>query len=1061
MVVLSVLYTAFNDSFLIFNMSNWTRQRYNKQFAQFLTGLNARQRAAVDQLEGPTLVLAGPGTGKTHLLSARVGSILLQTDTQAHSILCLTFTEAGVQAMRQRLLQLIGPEAHRLPIFTFHSFCNSIIQDNLEYFGHQDLVPLSDLERVDIIRELLAGLAHDHPLRRTRANPYFYELSLRALFQTMKAEDWSPDWIWGRVRLYLEGLPQRPEFQYRVNRGTIRKGDPKTALLETEARRMALLEAASALFPIYEGLLRQRRRYDYEDMILWVIRAFERESLLLRTYQERFLYLVVDEFQDTNGAQNQLLLQLADFWESPNLFIVGDDDQSIFEFQGARLRNLLDIRDRFRTDMQLIFLEENYRSSQRILNAASQLIQRNEHRLSNELATDKRLLARHPVFATARQPPQVRAYPNPEQEMGAVLTQLRDWKAAGIPYEEMAVIYARHRQVERLTELLEKEQLPYQSKRQINVLDRPLVRQLREILQYLALEGQRPGSGEYLFFRILHFRFLGLETLDLARLSLAKQRLVTPVSWREWLSMRKAWPTTVQNAERIAWVSQWFEQQLACQQERPLLRYVEEVLNGSGLLRNTLNSADRSVQLQLLQSFMAFLRSEIARRPRLHLSGFLETLQRMDENGLPVALQRSLGSESGVTLVTAHSAKGLEFRAVVILDARQKEWDPGRSYGGTRFRFPDTVTLSGSEDELEARRRLFFVAMTRAKEQLLITYSQQNEQGKPQQRSQFVDELLEEKAVDFVSVEIPTEQLGQLHQLSLERHPPQLQQRLDTSLINDRLQYFRMSVSALHRYLRCPLEFFFEVLLQAPHIQSEAATYGTALHHSLQWLFDQMMLDPERQFPEESEVLAHFERELEKLRAYFTPDQWRARLEQGRANLARYYQQQLPTWPRRVQTEVQLRQVEVEGVPLTGVIDRVDFLEGDRVRLLDYKTGSHSDQKWRKPTEARPNGGSYWRQLLFYKLLYENQRVLPGRVVEGTIAYLDPDAEGQFPERSNTFSADEVAYVRQLIVDTYAKIQRHEFYEGCGKPDCIWCRFATEDLEWTLVSNQEVEELDD
>ncbi|MEO1628827.1 MAG: UvrD-helicase domain-containing protein, partial [Bacteroidota bacterium] len=150
-------------------------RKRNEVFTKELARLNSRQREAVEQIEGPVLVIAGPGTGKTHILAARIGQILLQTDALAANILCLTFTDAGVLAMRERLIEFIGPEAHRVHIYTFHSFCNKIIQDNLEYFGRRELEPISDLERVELIRSMLDKLPPGHPLRRKANDPYFYE----------------------------------------------------------------------------------------------------------------------------------------------------------------------------------------------------------------------------------------------------------------------------------------------------------------------------------------------------------------------------------------------------------------------------------------------------------------------------------------------------------------------------------------------------------------------------------------------------------------------------------------------------------------------------------------------------------------------------------------------------------------------------------------------------------------------------------------------------------------------------------------------------------------------
>ncbi|MEO0875033.1 MAG: UvrD-helicase domain-containing protein, partial [Bacteroidota bacterium] len=176
--------------------------QYHQCFREELGRLNPAQKKAVEQTEGPVLVVAGPGTGKTHILAARIGQILLSTDTSAQSILCLTFTDAGVRAMRERLLQLIGPEAHRVHIYTFHSFCNTVIQDNLAYFGRQGLEPVSELEQIELTRQILDGLPITHPLRRGKISAYFYEKHLRDLFQLMKTEGWTPSFLQQAIKDY-------------------------------------------------------------------------------------------------------------------------------------------------------------------------------------------------------------------------------------------------------------------------------------------------------------------------------------------------------------------------------------------------------------------------------------------------------------------------------------------------------------------------------------------------------------------------------------------------------------------------------------------------------------------------------------------------------------------------------------------------------------------------------------------------------------------------------------------------------------------------------------------
>ncbi|MCA9386391.1 ATP-dependent helicase, partial [Candidatus Dojkabacteria bacterium] len=206
--------------------------------------------------------------------------------------------------------------------------------------------------------------------------------------------------ISNRIDEYLADLPNRREYIYQVSRGTFIKGALKQAKYDEEVSRMEMLRSAAELYPRFGRALQEARRYDYDDMILWVIRAFEENEALLRTYQEQYLYFLVDEFQDTNGAQNEILNFLTAYWDNPNLFIVGDDDQSIYEFQGARLKNLTDFYDRYREHLQLVVLKNNYRSSQKILDSSRELIRRNERRIINnleELGLEKNLTASNPA----------------------------------------------------------------------------------------------------------------------------------------------------------------------------------------------------------------------------------------------------------------------------------------------------------------------------------------------------------------------------------------------------------------------------------------------------------------------------------------------------------------------------------------------------------------------------------------------------------------------------------------------------------------------------------------
>src|SRR6201989_451060 len=222
-----------------------TPNKYNEKFQKALAQLNDEQLAAVNKMDGPVLVIAGPGTGKTQILAARIGKILTETDASAHEILCLTYTDAGAVAMRKRLFEFIGPDAYRVNIYTFHAFCNEVIQENLDYFGKLNLEPLSDLDSVALFQELVDDFPNDHLLKRFTGDIYYEAPRLKNLFSVMKRENWNEEMISQAVKNYLEDLPNREEFIYkRANAAKgIKIGDPKQKDIDAAREVMTKLLA--------------------------------------------------------------------------------------------------------------------------------------------------------------------------------------------------------------------------------------------------------------------------------------------------------------------------------------------------------------------------------------------------------------------------------------------------------------------------------------------------------------------------------------------------------------------------------------------------------------------------------------------------------------------------------------------------------------------------------------------------------------------------------------------------------------------------------------------------
>ncbi len=1047
-------------------ISTGTIQKYEDIFLRELSRLNEAQREAVEKIEGPVLVIAGPGTGKTHILAARIGHILKETDAQPHNILCLTFTEAGVRAMRVRLLEFIGPEAHRVHIFTFHSFCNSIIQDHLELFGRRDLEPLSDLERVEIIRRIIDELELNHPLKKGRADVYFYEEHLFDLFKRMKSENWSVDYVHQKIEEYLRDLPNRKEFIYQLSRGDFKKGDLKKAKYEEAVEKMDRLWAAVDLFPKYVEEMGKCRRYDYEDMILWVLEAFEKHPALLRNYQEQYLYFLIDEYQDTNGAQNAIVQKLVEYWDNPNLFIVGDDDQSIYEFQGARLKNLTDFYEKYQQHLKLVLLQNNYRSSQPILDTSHSLILQNEKRIVNNLKSlgiEKILFACHEEFSKTAHPPTIAEYPNQLQEAVDIVRQIEELQQAGFPLQEVAVIYARHKQINDILTLLEKKGIPYHTRRKVNILDLPVIQNLRLLLEYLQAEFLQPYSGEHLLFKILHFDFLSIHPQDLAKLAIrfAKFEWKERPKWRDVLGDKSFLGNlNLKNEKAFLRFSGLLNHLFSGFSSLSVSELIERFINRSGLLHHILQSDEKIWLVQVLNSFVEFVKMECDRHPRLRIAQLLETLKNMDANRLPIELNKTIHSKEGVQLLTAHSAKGLEFRRVYLIDCIKDHWEPAKRRYAYRFPFPDTLTFSGEEDALEARRRLFYVAMTRAKEGLHLSYSLEKKDGKDLQRALFVDEILKNANLKVQSVQLPAQALTEAQVLLLSEVKPCVE-RQDEEAIDALLEGFSLSVSAMNKMLRCPLSFYYENVLKVPTVSSEAASYGTAMHNALQRGFEKMLSSKQKQFPSPKEFVGFFEYEIQKLYGNFSKKEFERRLEMGRQHLFDYCVEHRNDWPKKVRLEFELRNVEADGVPINGTIDRLDLLDDFTAHEVDYKTGSHNESKIKRPSKANEYGGSYWRQLVFYKILFENYRNNPRKVKTAEISYLRPNGKGLFISKKLDFRESDVLFVKKLIHQTYRKIEAHEFYEGCGEANCSWCNFIRHNVAADSFSVEEIEALDD
>lgn len=1036
-------------------------------FREALARLNPRQQEAVSHIEGPVLVIAGPGTGKTQILAARIGHILLETDTQPHNILCLTYTDNGRLEMRNRLFAFIGAAAYRVPIHTFHSFCNEVIQDHLSYFGKLNLEAISELEEIELFRNLVDGLGPDNPLKRYKADAYFEIPRLKSLFSRMKKEAWEPDFLHQRIAAYVAELPSRDGFFYKRKYKTFQAGDPRSEKIADETERMHKLVAAVDLYPVYQQMMRAAGRYTFDDMIIWVLKAFKDNPSLLLDYQERYLYFMVDEFQDTSGSQNLLLQQLTSYWAPPNVFVVGDDDQSIFSFQDANVENILRFADRYAEDLCRIVLTDNYRSTQAILDTARVLIENNRERISAEdPSLDKHLISANPALQMSEAKPLIFEYPNAVQESACVTEKIKALLDRGVPPEEIAVIYRNHKQADLLGEGLTKQDIPMHMRRSVNLLELPLVRNILQILAYIAAEHETPYSGDERLFEILHYDFFGVPPIEIAKVSVGVfQRNFKGQG--EKYSIRRAIQEQPAQAPDLFSPGGQSELQAAGRILEDLIGkasnltvqgLLEEVLQEAGVLKLVMRSPEKIWLLQVLNTLFEFVKSETKKNPEGGIPQLLDTVRLMNDNKLAIPLQKVVTTEQGVSMLTAHAAKGSEFSHVFLIGCSEKIWDGGTGGGTQQYKLPDNLMDKPSQgSELEEARRLFYVAMTRAKTNLEISYPAHDEQGKGQARSSFVSEILDGTSGEVVLQQADETQLGIYLGLQFSVGMAPEIALIDKTYIDQLLKRYSLSVTHLNNYLSCPIKFYYQSLVRVPGAKSESMTFGSAVHFALQRLFEKMKRNHQI-FPGGEDMLEDFSWYMHRNRESFTRDQFARRMEYGKKILPAYYDYYVDRWVKDVEVEWNVRHVAVAGVPINGKLDKIEKI-GQAVNVVDYKTGKFENarKKLLPPSEKDPLGGDYWRQAVFYKILLDNDRMANCRVDSAEFDFVEPVKDHYHTEKL-IITPEDVAVVMAQIQQVWESIQRHEFHRGCGKEDCHWCNFVKENRFHVALHALEEEE---
>jgi len=1038
-------------------------------FEEKLENLNTNQRIAVETIEGPVMVIAGPGTGKTEILSLRIGYILKHTDTPPGSILCLTYTDAASSEMRHRLIEYIGPEAYSIQVSTFHSFCNLVIQENPGIFQQaRELEPISEIDRFKLLQKLIDGFDERHPLKKFKGLTYSDWKRLHELFMTMKKENWKPDHMYLKIDEYIERMRESDEFIYKRKSGDFKAGDLKIKdFTEKVLNRMEVLKAAVNEFEHYNDLMAAEGKYDFEDMLLWVNEAFEKNPDLIANYQERFLYFLVDEFQDTNGIQLAILQKLIDHeWlDRPNAFVVGDDDQAIFRFQGANVKNLIDFHDKYQPTV--ILLEQNYRSSQLILDAARIIMNPVDESAVQKLFGKNKNLIGSGKHSKHSHPVHINAYPSLTYENADIFHQLRRWheeKQEG----SFAVLYSKHELGRELGQALKGAGIPFQIAKTTDALNHVLISHLLDIITCIHLLSEGAGNDDALLYRVLHLTYLQPKPYDLQRLILAYT-----AKDRKDISTLYMWMSDSDKLDQLALRDRpWMEKTagllsdaITAYHSMTLMSFVEWVVNHFGMMTWVLTQPEKFSHLYALKTFFNFTDQQASGKTSFRVPDLLEICNLMTSYDIRLNVQSLAPPAKGIFLSTLHSAKGLEYEKVIIKNVTEGEWEKKKAYNQI-FSLPDNlvreVNLSihpetGADINDQDRRRLLYVGMTRAKYDLTLSYPRKKDDGKDLTPSLYLTEIQAGNPdVTVLKPEID-ENLQAEYLLFLMSGEQRADLNLDDIEISDRIKNFVLNVSALNLYLECPLKFYYEKILVIPSGQPSYMLFGSGLHEALQLLFRKRFEEKDMAAGKEY-MIRIYEYFMDRNKHRFTNKEMADHLTYGKMVLSQYYDHYQSSWSDdiRYETEYRLRDMQIDGVPVTGFIDRIDK-RGSNIAVYDYKSGktdARFNQKTYRPNEKYPNGGDYWRQMVFYDLMLQQDPRFKTYMDHGFVQGLEPKKDGTFVEKKFVITPEDRSIVTQQITDTYRKVQNMEFTKGCGK--CDWCKMHG--IETSSMDDEEITE---
>lgn len=991
--------------------------------------LNFEQKKAVDSIEGSVMVIAGPGTGKTQILTLRIANILEKTQINPQNILVLTFTESAAFEMRKRLVEIIGSIGYRVQINTFHGFCNELIQKHSDQFSRLiNAYAIEELEQFQIIESILSQNNLPH-LRPINAPLYYVKPILEAINQ-LKKEGVSVSQFVAGLKKQQEEFNAIPDLYHKNG---YHKGKMKGAYHTLQNQLMRNKELVT-VYERYEEELVKRNKYDFNDMLLQVIHNFEQNEEFLLEIQELYQYFLIDEHQDTNAAQNKIIRLLCGYYENPNLFIVGDEKQAIYRFQGASLENFLYFKNLYKEAI-LINLNQNYRSTQSILDGAGSLIKH---------TPKDRLLSQNNLFSQNKQEEHLIRIAHFSQyyaEYYYIADEIKNRLKNGVRPREIAILIRNNKDIVPLVDVFQLNKIPFVTDTPDNIFDDLYVQKLISLFHCLFFLGEDKWLIETMHINTFH-----IHPFDIYQL-MHKATSIKKSVWEVCANPRLISNIPLQDPEKIEKFVQLLVKWNIKAMNDSFDNVFIDILNQSGILNAILKDKNSLSILRKVTMIYNEVRKAVSANHLFKLKDFIEYYNQLLQHEITIRVLHTSIFQNGVRIMTAHRAKGMEFDYVYIINAFDGHWG-NKKTRGSMFRLPwEFLSVVYDphieEEENEDERRLFYVALTRARKDVLISYSDFSLEGKEQTVSQFITEIDSKLKQDCKVVQFEQE-FNSKPEIILSKKPVVTTKEKEAWYMKNKDYFwdiftFRgLSVSGLNNYLKCPWRYFFRNLLQIPDVKNISMIFGSAIHEALnRYLIALKDRKVDSSYLIEQYNQALFkqplnEREIGELK------------KKGEQVLAGYYKEKVSKWRNNLGSEVEIKGIRFDsGIFLNGKIDMIETIDRTgRIVMYDFKTGK---PKTRNFIEGKSNNssGDYKRQLVFYKILLDHfkEGSWKKKVEHGVIEFVEPDEKGKYHSELFEITKNDVVELEKVIRQVAYEIKSLAFWNRrCDDTDCPYCK---------------------